>query len=257
MSTPSEVDFRSSSAPPPRFRSSTPGPGQPGQYYVKDIDINNHPYSLEHSDGSNNHSNHVVANGNHSHGNKRFLSQVLVDTPDKRQRPVSAAPTFANRRNVRSVQRTSSYKEARKVYNKALPRRPFDYEVVQSPRQNCYRSDKQSMSKLKPSLDYKLGDDDIENNNDKCTNHNNLSARNSEGSRTHVATDTDSSLSGSDLEEDISADGVEMLHHMKAAERDQVLAEIIDIGDRVLICCPQKPPRYGKKRGQYLHVLTS
>ena len=256
MSSPSEVDMRSSSAPPPKFRTSTPGQGQNSQYYTKDIDINNHPYTIEpvngHSNGNHgnsNHSNQGVVNGNHSHGNKRFLSQVLSEnTPDKRQRPVSAAPTVENRKHTRSVQRTSSYKEARKVYTKPLPRQ-------QSPRQNCYRpeSRQQNNPRLKPSFEYNLLDDS-ETDNEKSNN----SGRNCVVSQMRVGSeDCDSvSSSGSDLDEDLTSDGADMIKQISGREKDNVLAEVIDIGDRVLISIPQKQPRYGKKRGMELFLLA-
>lgn len=176
---------------------------------------------------------------------------MITDTPDKRQRPVSAAPYNSGKKSAKPVCRTSSYKEAYRVYTKPLPRQAFDLESVQTPRQNCYRSDKSSHSKLKPSLDYRLGEDDIgNNNNEKCVNAN-VNGRHLDVARMQVATETDSeSSSGSDLDEDVTPDAVTMLQRMNGQEKDEVLSEVVRLGDRVLISCPQKPPRYGKKRGR-------
>lgn len=179
---------------------------------------------------------------------------MVEETPDKRQRPVSAVHPSAGRRSASAVHRTTSYKEARKVYTQPLPRRPNEYEgiYVQSPRQNSYKSDsKHSSSKLKPTLDYRLGEDDLLNNNEKCVANANCSqTRNSESARLQTALETDSvSSSSSDLDDDLTPDGADLLRHMSGQERDAVLQEVINLGDRVLISCPQKPPRYGKKRG--------
>lgn len=233
-----EMDFRASSAPPPRAQSAYPNP----HHRDRDIDINNHPYGTE-SDHRGNQQN--SDHGNKSHGSKRFLNQMVTELPDKRKRPVSAMvqPT---KKNIAHVHRTTSYREAHKVYTKPLPRKTnsFDIDITLSPRNTTtYKSEKHVNTRLKPSLDYSIGpaDDDkvmCESPREKTSQD-----------KGPLPSDADSVFSSeSDFEEEMTSEQEFVLKGVSAREKDIVLSEIINIGDRVLISVPQKPPRYGKKK---------
>ncbi|KAL4235198.1 hypothetical protein ACF0H5_006836 [Mactra antiquata] len=231
QSSSSEQDFRCVSAPPPK---SYP---QSGSQH-RDIDVNNPPYGMEPDHYGNQNGDY----SNDKYANKRFLNQVSVEMPDKRKRPVSSAnPTV--RRSASMVHRTSSLREAKKVYDKPLPRKcnGYEAEVVQSPRQQnriAFKTDKQSNSKYKPALECNLGDD---------TKHDNKSGENDE--KGQLPSDADSVFSSeSDFEDEAISEQEYVTRGFSAKDKDILLSDIINVGDRVLISCPQKPPKYGKKR---------
>ncbi|XP_053402522.1 uncharacterized protein LOC123548303 isoform X3 [Mercenaria mercenaria] len=236
LSSSKEMDNRASSAPPPRPQSCYPNPNH------RELDVNNHPYGID-SDHHGNQQN--GSHGNQSHSNKRFSNQVATETPDKRKRPVSAMAQPVKKHSAH-VHRTTSYKEAHKVYTKPLPRKTnsFDIDIIQSPRSNTtYKSEKHVHTKLKPSLDYSISTDRSNENFDKreCE-----SAKDEKGP---LPSDADSVFSSeSDFEEEMTSEQECVLKGVSAREKDAALAEIINVGDRVLISIPQKPPRYGKKK---------
>ena len=68
---------------------------------------------------------------------------------------------------------------------------------------------------------------------------------------------SDSESSGDEQIVDSKTDlfGPEMLDSMTDQEKDEILAEVIQMGDRVKILVPQKPPKYGRKKcKQYTHM---
>ncbi|XP_052233513.1 neurofilament light polypeptide-like isoform X3 [Dreissena polymorpha] len=236
VSTPTDAEFRSGSAPPGKYRSITPAPG-----HTRDINVNHRPYTTE-TEG--------VVNGSHSnhHGNHRTFQQVSdsESVANKHKRPVSAFAPSSKKTAI--VHRTSSYREAHKVYTQPLPRKPFDYDRVESPRNNHTQNSKHSSAKNRPPVEIiKISVEDAANTSDKSSPSD---ATDGPHSRLNsAATDMDSvSSSGSDIEEDLSLESEDVLRSLTAMEKDEVLAEIVNVGDRVLISCPQKPPRYGKKR---------
>ncbi|XP_052815456.1 uncharacterized protein LOC128242367 isoform X3 [Mya arenaria] len=255
VSTP-DGDFRSVSAPPGQYRSSTPGHRSA---HHRDINVNHQPYGYD-ADG-----NQVVVNGNMQNGNShhRFMHSVIVenDGTDKRKRPVSAAPTSGRKTPV-TVHKTSSFREAHKVYTKPLPRKSFDYDRLESPRYNhvsnktdpSNKHQSSSSPKIKPTMDYNLigMDDSVSSSERSGTTVNSTNARQNGHIRLHSTTTTTEvesiSSSDSDCEDELTADSEATLRSMNARDRDVLMAEVVNVGDRVLISCPQKPPKYGKKR---------
>lgn len=153
------------------------------------------------------------------------------------------------KRNNPQVHRTTSYKEAHKVYTKPLPRKTqsFDVELIQSPRSNTtFKSEKQGNAKFKPSVDYSIA-------TDGATEKECLSPRDkSYQEKGPLPSDADSVFSSeSDFEEEMTSEQEYELKGFSAREKDEVLAEIINIGDRVLISVAQKPPKYSKRKGRY------
>lgn len=227
----------------------------------RDINVNHPPYGVE-PDHHGNQQNGI--HRNQSNGNKRFLSQVLIDMPDKRRRPVSAMGQPV-KRNVFHVQKTSSYKEAHKVYTKPLPRKSnsFDIDLAQSPRNNTpqsprnsvpYKSERQVNTKYKPSLDYNIGLDKHDGNTERsrCISPKEKMNRD----KRPLPSDADSVYSSeSDFEEEMTSDQECVLQGVTAREKDEILSEIIKVGDRVIISCPQKSPKYGKKIGICFLIL--
>lgn len=243
-----EIDFRSSSAPPPKASSSYPN----SHHRDKDIDVNNHPYGIE-SDHHGYQQNGF--HGHQSHGNKRFLNQMLTELPDKRKRPVSAM-TQPTKKNTANIHRTTSYREAHKVYTKPLPRKTnsFDIDIAFSPRNTAtYKSDKQVNSKFKPSLEYNIGPDEENNQKGLCESPREKMSQD----KGPLPSDADSVFSSeSDFEDEITSEQECVLKGVSARDKDAVLSDIINVGDRVLISCPQKPPKYGKKRGNAFVIIA-
>ncbi|XP_060567534.1 uncharacterized protein LOC132726265 isoform X2 [Ruditapes philippinarum] len=237
LSSSKEMDFRSSSAPPPRPQSCYPIPTH------RELDVNNHPYGME-SDHNGNQQNGSHGNRSHSCSNKRFLNQT-IEMPDKRKRPVSAMPQPV-KRNASQVHRTTSYKEAHKVYTKPLPRKTqsFEVELIQTPRSSTtYKSEKQGNTKLKPSLDYSIGTE--KDSERDCISPRDKSCH----EKGPLPSDADSVFSSeSDFEEEMTSEQEYELKGFSSREKDQALADIINVGDRVLISVPQKPPRYSKRK---------
>jgi len=249
MSTTDE-DFRCMSAPPGRFLT----PSQTTPRGDRDISVNHHPYSHE---GERN-GNQPVVNGNGSHGNHRFMQQVLVEGGGERmKRPKSAAPAVSERK---TVHKTSSYREAHKVYTKPLPRKPFEYEHVNNVthKSSAKHNHNGVHSKPRPINDLELIlnlQDSVTTSEKSGTTVTSSSGHNKDNghSRHHSTTTADTEsicTSDSDLDDDVTVDQEQTYRSLTARERDEMLSEIITVGDRVLISCPQKPPRYGKKRGR-------
>lgn len=169
------------------------------------------------------------------------------------------------KRNVFHVHNTSSYKEAHKVYTKPLPRKSnsFDVDMTQSPRNNTpqsprnsatYKSERHVNTKYKPSLDYNIGPDKHDGNTERsrCISPKEKINRD----KRPLPSDADSMYSSeSDFEEEMTSEQAYVLQGVTAREKDEILSEVIKVGDRVIISCPQKAPKYGKKRGICFVIL--
>jgi len=66
-----------------------------------------------------------------------------------------------------------------------------------------------------------------------------------------------SSLSSDDNGSDDRPSSARLTKLMKLSskQREEILCNFVNVGDRVLISVPQKPPKYGKKIGWYYHLI--
>ena len=214
------------------------------------IDVNDHPYPSENG-------LHGNQDGSHSNQKQTFLNKVIVDCPGSRKRPISALGHSANKKT--SVQKTSSLREAQKIYKHPLPRKntgnAFEETIdLKKDKGHAYKSDAKVNSKLKPSLEYAIGLDD--NHTDLHSEHPLVSPRVSTPGggayrlRSHSVSDSDSSLSDYS-DDDLLIEQESAIRSLSAKEKDSLLCDIVSVGDRILISCAQKQPKYGKKRGNY------
>ena len=218
---------------------------------LKDIDINDHPYPSENG----HHGNQDSSNSNQKH---IFLNKVIIDTPSNRKRPISALGHSASKKSSSSIHKTSSLREAQKVYRLPQPRKNNAFEDItvikkDKDKGHAYKSDTKVNSKLKPSLEYPIGleDNQVENQSPNISPRGSTPAPGSHRHRILSVSDSDSSLSDLSDDEDLLIEQESAIRSLSAKEKDTLLCDIISVGDRVLISCPQKQPKYGKKKGKY------
>ena len=221
--------------------------------------MNYYPYSSDSEPHISQNGHHGNQNGHHGNPNQVFLKHVTVDSPSKRKRPMSAMPHTSST-NKAVFHRTSSLKEAQKIYTSPLPRKnnAYELEYLQNSKPNSYKSDVQSSARLKPSLEYNIGTHD--NLNDLDLTSEGYSPRELGGNKTDrdVFSDDDSVHSDdSDLEGSLTAKQESQLKCLTAKDKDRILQAIVSVGDRVLFTRQQKPPKYGKKRGIFHFSLSS
>ena len=212
------------------------------------LDVNEHPYPSENGI-------HGNQDGSHSNQKQAFLNKVIVDSPGNRKRPISALGHTANKKT--SVHKTSSLREAQKIYKHPLPRKntgsSFEETIdLKKDKGHAYKSDVKVNSKLKPSLEYTIGLDD--NHNDSHLDHSLMSPRvptpggGAYRLRSHSISDSDSDLSDFS-DDDLLIEQESAIRSLSGKEKDALLSDIVSVGDRVRISCAQKQPKYGKKRG--------
>ena len=179
-----------------------------------------------------------------------------MDSPANRKRPISALGHSANK-SASSIYRTSSFREAQKVYQHPLPRKQNiieDVVVLKKDKKHSYRSDGKMHSKFKPSLEYTIGvnEKNIEGQSESPSPRAFTPGGAAYKTRNHSISDSDSSLS--DMSDDeVFPEQDSALRNLTAKERDSLLCDIISVGDRIIISCPQKQPKYGKKKGKYVY----
>ena len=109
-------------------------------------------------------------------------------------------------------------------------------------------------SKFKPSLEYTIGVDvkNFEGQSESLSPRALTPGGAVYKTRNHSISDSDSSLS--DMSDDeVFPEQDSALRNLTAKEKDSLLCDIISVGDRIIISCPQKQPKYGKKKGKYVY----
>ncbi|XP_067652519.1 CAP-Gly domain-containing linker protein 1-like [Haliotis asinina] len=108
---------------------------------------------------------------------------------------------------------------------------------------HVYKSETRTSYKFQPSLDYSIG---VSESKRKQTRPYSATM----GSPTEDS-DSDTGWSvpyNTELLQRLSHEQRVALSNMTAADKDKLLMEVINIGDRVTISVPQKAPRYGRKK---------
>lgn len=173
-----------------------------------------------------------------------FLDNVLKDQ-DSHTRPRTAV--------VRPVKRSQSYRDA-------LPNK-FTLQInghqrPQSSSDHRHSTEKKTNAKYQPTVDYIIGIQDKTTLN-SGSRPRSVSPRSPSWGSTKSRSENSNSLSlqsvnssDSSDSEDNSTRTVEVLSKLRAKEREEILVGYIDVGDRIVIAVPQKPPRYGRKIGK-------
>lgn len=197
---------------------------------TKDIDVNRNPYSMDENN---------VKNRRRPLSGGGFLDNVFKE--ESQTRPKTAV--------VRPVKRSQSYRDA-------LPNK-FTLQINghQRPRSSDHRhsTEKKTNAKYQPSVDYIIGIQDKTTLN-SGSRPRSVSPRSPSWGSTKSRSENSNSLSlqsvnssDSSDSEDNSTRTVEVLSKLRAKEREEILVRYIDVGDRIVIAVPQKPPRYGRK----------
>ncbi|XP_052714524.1 reticulocyte-binding protein homolog 2a-like isoform X3 [Crassostrea angulata] len=199
---------------------------------TKDIDVNRNPYSMDENNVKN-HRRPLSGGG--------FLDNVLKDQ-DSHTRPRTAV--------VRPVKRSQSYRDA-------LPNK-FTLQInghqrPQSSSDHRHSTEKKTNAKYQPTVDYIIGIQD-KTTLSSGSRPRSVSPRSPSWGSTKSRSENSNSLSlqsvnssDSSDSEDNSTRTVEVLSKLRAKEREEILVRYVDVGDRIVIAVPQKPPRYGRK----------
>lgn len=197
---------------------------------TKDIDVNRNPYSMDENN---------VKNRRRPLSGGGFLDNVFKE--ESQTRPKTAV--------VRPVKRSQSYRDA-------LPNK-FTLQINghQRPQSSDHRhsTEKKTNAKYQPSVDYIIGIQDKTTLN-SGSRPRSVSPRSPSWGSSKSRSENSNSLSlqsvnssDSSDSEDNSTRTVEVLSKLRAKEREEILVRYIDVGDRIVIAVPQKPPRYGRK----------
>ncbi|XP_048751898.1 reticulocyte-binding protein homolog 2a-like isoform X3 [Ostrea edulis] len=195
---------------------------------AKDIDVNRNPYSSEPQ---------TVKNRRRPLSGGGFLDNMLREDTS---RPKTAI--------VRPVKRSQSLRDAVPMKGQ------FAVFVNGRPESRSndlrYSTEKKTNSKFQPSVDYIIG------MQDKTTINSGLSPRsvsprspswNSSKSKSENSTSLQSVNSSDSSDSEENSKTLEVLSKLPAKEREAILVQYIDVGDRIVIAVPQKPPKYGRK----------
>ncbi|XP_061196947.1 filamin A-interacting protein 1-like [Saccostrea echinata] len=193
---------------------------------AKDIDVNRNPYSSDHNN---------VKNRRRPLSGGGFLDNMLREDSS---RPKTAI--------VRPVKRSQSLKDA-------VPIKGLSLIVNGRPESRSndlrYSSEKKTNSKYQPSVDCIIGVQDkttLRSGSRPSASPRSPSWNSSKSrSENSMSLQSENSSDSSDSEENSKT--VEVLSKLPAKEREAILVQYIDVGDRIVIAVPQKPPRYGKK----------
>lgn len=170
-----------------------------------------------------------------------FLDNVLKEDSS---RPKTAV--------VRPVKRSQSLKDA-------LPNKFTLYINGHQKSQSSehrHSPEKKTNSKYQPSVEYIIGVQDKTTLN-SGSRPRSVSPRSLSWGSTKSRSENSNSLSLQSVDSVESSDSedncktVEVLSKIPAKEREAILLQYIDVGDRIVIAVPQKPPRYGRKIGKY------
>lgn len=120
---------------------------------------------------------------------------------------------------------------------------------------NVYKSDSYAGTRFTPSLDYPLG------NLNSLLNCLHRPAKlkprpfSALVSSQHVV-DLNSNEDSQHTDSEVSSKDEHLLEkaQLSAQQKDEILASAINIGDRVTFSIPQKPPRYGKKKSEFVEL---
>ena len=63
--------------------------------------------------------------------------------------------------------------------------------------------------------------------------------------------DTETDTSSQDCGDSVSQEHRRQISKMSAVEKDNLLSRVLNVGDRVSVCVPQKAPKYGRKKRKY------
>lgn len=208
---------------------------------MREIDVSRPPYSSDPDCIHHNGKSERPMSGN------TFPARNHSD--DSRPKTAVVRPT---------INKTSSFKEQSPSRGHSGVSRWHSQKVPNSSSKKCenspkYNSDTRS-SKFSPSLDYVIG----AKNGDHCnvdSEDGRISSQCQLVKRTHSDNSISDSMSSSSditeaMDDDTSLEYVQMISKLSPKEKDQVISNFVCIGDRVIICVPQKPPRYGKKIGK-------
>ncbi|XP_059170248.1 myosin-3-like isoform X2 [Physella acuta] len=124
-------------------------------------------------------------------------------------------------------------------------------------------------SKYPPSLDYYLGVNVDEELNSEASHYTSTDqyppsrlTANGGGRQGHSlsTTGSDTEYSSQDIagyvdSSKLTKHELSRLSHLTQSQKDDILCDIIQIGDRVSIEVPQKPPRYGRKKPQPINYI--
>nr|XP_022343753.1 uncharacterized protein LOC111136891 isoform X4 [Crassostrea virginica] len=197
-------------------------------YKAKDIDVSRVPYSMEQNNMKN--QRRPLSGGG-------FLDNVLKEDSS---RPKTAV--------VRPVKRSQSLKDA-------LPNKFTLYINGHQKSQSSehrHSPEKKTNSKYQPSVEYIIGVQDKTTLN-SGSRPRSVSPRSLSWGSTKSRSENSNSLSLQSVDSVESSDSedncktVEVLSKIPAKEREAILLQYIDVGDRIVIAVPQKPPRYGRK----------
>jgi hypothetical protein len=202
---------------------------------AKDIDVNKNPYSSD---------SLTVKQRRRPLSGGRFLDNMLREDSS---RPKTAI--------VRPVKRSQSLREA-------VPMKG-QFAVLVNGRAESrsndvrYSTEKKTNSKFQPSVDYIIGMQDKTTMNSgsspRCVSPRSPSWNSSKSkSENSMSLQSGNSSDSSDLEENVKT--VEVLSKLPAKEREAILVQYVDVGDRIVIAVPQKPPKYGRKIGKLLVI---
>ena len=128
--------------------------------------------------------------------------------------------------------------------------------MLKKDKKHPYKSDGKVHSKLKPSLEYTIGVDEnnVEGHSETPSPRGSTPWGRPHKLRNHSVSDSDSSLSDTSDDEDTLEQEI-AVRNLSAKEKDTLLCDIVSVGDRILVSCPQKQPKYGKKKGEHINPV--